>query len=68
MSDHGSIAGDINNDFAIGFGGYGESNLMCPSCYGTNFKHLESSIVCKDCGAEVSHHGINATLEYKDYN
>lgn len=65
MSDKGSLAGE---ELVMGFDGFGDQSMICQNCYGANFKTLEFSVVCRDCGAEVSNQAMNATLEYKDYH
>ena len=69
MTDQGSIIAidDLPDDFELGFQGFGNNEASCHSCGGTNFKHLEFTIVCRDCGGEVSTHAVNATLENQYY-
>lgn len=48
------------DDYNMGFNVFGGNALFCKQCYRTNLKHLEASIVCADCGVEVSNPGLNA--------
>ncbi|CDW89905.1 UNKNOWN [Stylonychia lemnae] len=68
MSDAGgsSLHQSDEEDFHFGFNEMGQNAQMCTSCFETEFKTLDNSIVCTNCGKEIDNIKKNAKLEYDD--